>query len=577
MRGARRGTGVRPPLVVTDADFQWDDQADVVVVGFGGAGAAAAIEARENGAEVLAIDRFSGGGATAYSGGVNYVGGTRHQRSSGFDDTPEEMFNYLSQEVKSVQPDTLRRYCDSSNADLEWLEKHGIEYGSNAFLGKTAWPPDGNWLYFSGNEQALAFKDKAKPAPRGHRIATPGFGGHVHFARLKEAAARLGVRMMIHAPAQRLIVDEAGQVLGVEVNALPEALWARHDELYAVVSPWKPLNNRKAERAIEKCRALEAGVVAPRRIRALGGVVIATGGFIYNVDLLETHLGLLGRNYNALLRLGSMGCDGSGIELGESVGGATGMMDRAYIGRPIAPPEAFLHGLMVNVRGERFVNEDAYQTQFGDRLVEQPEDGRAFLILDNEQFWTGVRQSMFPGKGLFMLFGAPALFNIVMGGTKRGKTLEALARKCGIDAKGLECMVSDFNARLRRGEGDVFGKSPDKLLPVEKGPFYAVNVSLNNKFGPSFALTLGGLVPNEATGEVRGRDGVDIVGLYVAGRAAVGLCSSGYMSGLAIADTVFSGRRAGRSAAVRSARSSDPSEKPIRRQPLEDSPHGDAK
>ena len=68
----------------------WDDQADVVVVGFGGAGACAAIEAARNGAEVLVLDRFTGGGATAASGGVVYAGGgTSVQRATGVPMRPQ--------------------------------------------------------------------------------------------------------------------------------------------------------------------------------------------------------------------------------------------------------------------------------------------------------------------------------------------------------------------------------------------------------------------------------------------------------------------------------------------------------
>jgi len=63
----------------------WDEQVDVAVVGFGGAGACAAIEAAECGAKVMVVERFDGGGATAISGGIVYAGGgTAHQRAAGF-------------------------------------------------------------------------------------------------------------------------------------------------------------------------------------------------------------------------------------------------------------------------------------------------------------------------------------------------------------------------------------------------------------------------------------------------------------------------------------------------------------
>ncbi|MBS4104664.1 FAD-dependent oxidoreductase, partial [Tsukamurella paurometabola] len=74
----------------------WDATADVVVVGYGGAGAAAALAARESGADVLALDRYLGGGATNLSGGIVYAGGgTRIQRAAGIDDDAENMFSYL--------------------------------------------------------------------------------------------------------------------------------------------------------------------------------------------------------------------------------------------------------------------------------------------------------------------------------------------------------------------------------------------------------------------------------------------------------------------------------------------------
>ena len=80
-----------------------DDSFDVVVVGFGGAGAAAAIEAADNGARVLALDLSIGGGATRLSGGIVYAGGgTSVQKGAGVEDTVENMFNYIKQEAQGV-------------------------------------------------------------------------------------------------------------------------------------------------------------------------------------------------------------------------------------------------------------------------------------------------------------------------------------------------------------------------------------------------------------------------------------------------------------------------------------------
>jgi 3-oxo-5alpha-steroid 4-dehydrogenase len=540
------------PLVVSARDsVAWDDEADLIVVGFGGAGVAAALEARENGADVLAVERFAGGGATSFSGGILYAGGTRHQAEAGHPDTPEEMFKYLWEEGSAVSADTLRRYCDGSNADLEWLERNGVPYGSTLFKDKTSYPPDGYWLYYSGNEKSPRFAAIAKPAPRGHRPVSAGFGGTIYFDRLRESALAKGVRLLSHAPVHRLIVDADGRVIGVEARTLPQAHWPAHGRLYKMVEPWRPLNQMRAERAIQECRDLESRAGIPRRIAARSGVILSTGGFIYNQPLLGQQRPTLARNYQALLRLGSMGCDGSGIALGVSAGGATDYMDEILLGRSISPPEAYVEALLVNQEGRRFVNEDAYLSVVGDAIARQSDDGRAWLVLDRRLFRQALRQSFFPGKGMFMLYGAPALLNIAAGGTRRGRTLAALARKCGIDAEALERTVADFNAVARQGAADALGKSPAKMRAVEDGPYTAVNVSLDNKFAPTFAFTLGGLVVDEETGAVRRPDGSPIAGLYAAGRAAVGLCSKAYMSGLSIADTVFSGRRAARDATRR--------------------------
>ena len=120
----------------------WDVQADVVVVGFGAAGACAALEAAAAGRRVLVLDRFDGGGATALSGGVVYAGGgTPQQRAAGVSDSAEAMFRYLGTEVGDVVPAcTLRAFCDGSTAMLAWLESHGVPFEGSLCPDKTSYP-----------------------------------------------------------------------------------------------------------------------------------------------------------------------------------------------------------------------------------------------------------------------------------------------------------------------------------------------------------------------------------------------------------------------------------------------------
>ena len=90
------------------------------------------------------------------------------------------------------------------------------------------------------------------------------------------------------------------------------------------------------------------------------------------------------------------------------------------------------------------------------------------------------------------------------------------------------------------------GKSAGQLQPLATPPFYAIDCSLGNELFLSPTITLGGLVVDEESGAVKNKDGSVIDGLYAVGRNAAGIPSGGYVSGLAIADAVFSARRAGR-------------------------------
>ena len=168
-------------------------EADVVVVGFGGAGACAALEARAEGAEVVVLDRFSGGGATAISGGVVYAGGgTSIQREAGIEDDPAAMLAYLRAEVQGVvSEETLRDFCARSVENLDWLAGHGVPFEASLCPVKTSYPTDDYYLYYSGNEGFSPFRELARPAPRGHRAKGKGLPGQSFYAPLKAAAQKL--------------------------------------------------------------------------------------------------------------------------------------------------------------------------------------------------------------------------------------------------------------------------------------------------------------------------------------------------------------------------------------------------
>ena len=460
------------------------------------------------------------------------------------------MFAYLSKEAGDVvKPETLRRYCEESAANIDWLGAHGVPYASDVYTEKTLYPPDGKFLYYAGNEKVPEYAAIAKPAPRGHRPVGTGMTGHVYFAALAQAAAERGVRVARHEQARRLLVDARGHIIGVETTRIRSRSQLLHQQLYAKVVPMLPFKADVAERAGVEARALEQQDGETRMIRARRGVIIATGGFAFNLEMLRRHRPFFAENYRALMRLGSLGCDGSGIMIGQAAGGATARMDSVFAGRNIAPPNALLEGILINVEGERFINEEAYSGRLGLAIAEQT-GGKAWLILNAASFRAAIKQSLLGGFLFFKYYGVPALLNFVLGGTRRARSVTRMAKKCGMNAAALERTIAAHNSGIKNGATDKFGKSAANSKPFDSGAFYAVNMSTANLFAFTYLFTLGGLQVDEENGAVLCEDGSTIHGLYAAGRAAVGLCSNGYLSGMSIGDGMFSGRRAGRAAAL---------------------------
>lgn len=538
------------PIEISSADSQpWDRETDVIVVGFGGAGASAALQARECGAETILIDRFGGGGTTKYSGGVIYAGNTRFQREAGIEDSVDNMEAYLRQEVgDAVRPETLRRYCEGTAADLDWLIGHGVRYDSSAYLEKITYPPEGKYLYYSGNEKSPAFAAHARPAARGHRAVGPGFGGAHYIAALRAATLRQGVQQLLHTRVTRLVRDAGGHIVGVEAIMLPEHLHARHQALYESANPYVPHNHRRTEAALAKMAAMEESEGRTVLIRARGGVILSAGGYAYDPGEVGRTEPLLGRYYKESHRLSTMGNDGSALAMATGAGAATGYMDSIYIARNMAPPEALLEGILVNERGERFVAEDAYVSFIGRELAAQP-GGNAWLILPARTFRQSIKDALFCGWQRMKYFGAPMLLNYLLGGTKRGGDATKLGRKAGIDAAGLQATIREHDEAIRSGAPDKVGKTDVLRRPIGSGPLYAVNMAMANRHALTKFMTLGGLKVDEDTGAVVRENGAAIPGLYAAGMTAVGLHSNGYISGLSLGDGVFSGRRAARSAA----------------------------
>jgi 3-oxo-5alpha-steroid 4-dehydrogenase len=536
------GTG--PPGTRPWNGEPWDVEADVVVVGFGAAGACAALEAAEAGADVVVLDRFCGGGATALSGGVVYAGGgTAQQRAAGVTDSPEAMFGYLNLEVgDAVSPATLREFCTGSPAMLAWLEDHGVPFEGSLCPDKTSYPTNRHYLYYSGSE--LSVGDVAHAAPRGHRARGRGTSGDLLFARLERAVRGSGARVLGQTAARRLVADPAGRIVGVECRTLRGAPgWAV--AAHRVAHRWsaKPyLYLPKLGRALHRRVAwLERRYGRPLLVAARGGVVLAAGGFVANRPMMREHAPA----YRGGLPLATPGDDGSGIRLGTEAGGATAFLDRVSVWRFLSPPPALLRGVLVDRDGRRVCDESRYGAAIGEAVMCR--GGQAWLLVDRATVAEARRQL----RGSTLWFQRLQAWYLLTAGRVSAPTVGRLAARAGVDPAGLAATLDAYNAAATAGRADPAGKPAGLVRAQDRPPYSLIDCSVRPRLAyPAPMLTLGGLVVAEETGQVRRADGSAVAGLYAAGRTAVGICSHSYVSGLSLADCVFSGRRAGRHAAA---------------------------
>jgi succinate dehydrogenase/fumarate reductase flavoprotein subunit len=469
---------------------QWDFETDVAVIGFGATGACAAIEARDAGARVLLFERNSGsGGASGLSGGEIYIGGnggTDAQRAAGFEDSTEAFTAYLKAAGGPCVDDAkCELYGREALNHFDWLKTQGVPYRGNYLPGKHIEPTDDSTLIWSGSEAAAPFCDIAKPAPRGHVIQHMGWGGGRPLVDVLEASARAkGVEVMTDTRALALIRD-GERIAGVVVR----------------------IDNQ------------------PRYVRAHKGVVLATGGFVFNQAMRRKYCP---DTFKLNDPIGDKD-DGVGIELGVGAGGDAIHMDQFFTTCPWTMPESHAYGVFVNVMGQRFINEDCYHGRVSRCAVDQP-GGKVYLLLDNAHF---VQPMDFARMSI----------------AATGDTWAEVEGELELPSGTLSATMEVYNHHARAGRDPLFDKRPPILTPLDQGPYVALELNFFSSYFSFF--TLGGL-KTSADGEVLDRAGAAIPGLFAAGRCTSGLPAwgHGYSSGMSLADCTFFGRQAGRKAAT---------------------------
>ena len=205
---------------------------------------------------------------------------------------------------------------------------------------------------------------------------------------------------------------------------------------------------------------------------------------------------------------------------------------------------------MVSQQGERIAAEDLYGATFSEILIRRF-GGTGYMILDATQ-WKKIKSQVKEQAGVMK----PLTDYILYWAHKKATSLNALAKKTGIPSNDLARTIAAYNDAIASGQEDPVKKSNDYRSPIVQAPFYSVDFSVKVtgvRLVPAF--TLGGLRVDGNTGLLQNNGGGLIPGLYAAGRNAVGLCSNSYVSGLSLADCVFSGKRAGEHAATSVERS----------------------
>jgi len=474
----------------------FDITTDVLIAGFGGAGACAAIEARQAGAEVLVLEWSSGGGgSTALSACEMYLGGsggTKLQRDLGITDTTENFLAYLNACFgDNGDAERMRAYAEGAAEHFDWVESLGVTYNRSLFEGRDVVALTDDSLMFTGNERAWPFNTLAAPVPRGHLAGGAGHdGGKVVFAAIEKKAREVGAEVRVDARLIGLVQDRDGRVRGGVAR----------------------IDNKEV-------------LIGARR-----GVILTCGGFIMNEQMARQHIPKLveiGRPH------GNPGDKGDGILLGVAAGGNAINMGEAFCDIAHYPPSHLTYNIFLNDKAQRFINEDVYIGRLGIYATYQLSE-QIYMFLDNKHFG---RPDYVENTEIVAV----------------GETVEEVERDAGLPEGTLQETVAFYNRHAANKEDPLFHKAPQWLEPLVEPPFALVSYRLS-EIKPHI-FTLGGL-DTRPTGEVLTPAREPIPGLYAAGRTAAGIprSSRGYGSGMSVGDATYFGRLAGRQAAKAPAR-----------------------
>jgi fumarate reductase flavoprotein subunit len=430
--GTLAGAGLASPAALAAAQGAGRGGADLVIIGAGLAGLAAAITSADAGASVIVVDKhYKIGGSAMGAGGSFSAAGSRLQREKKIDDSPARHFEDANRIGKGkADPALLRLYTEQAAPTQEWLESLGVEFN-----------PAGPRMAPEHELYTTARTCDAKGGGPGY-IAALG--------RQLDARVKAGRVALLAETEARRLVTSGGRVTGVAV----------------------------------------ADDLGRARIIAGGAVVLACGGYGSNAAMVRRYNPSLA---NAL-RITSKYATGDGLRMAEAAGAKLVNMDLLppYFAGVENPPGSrrtlmisLISGIVPNFKGDiwisrlgtRFMNEDSPSPDERERALRGIPDAAVFAIFDDAQ----------------LKANKPPLFafddHLKAGHTvKRSNAIGDLALQIGVPPGQLLKTIATYNGYVDAGRDADFGRKD--LVKIQVPPFYAIVAS-----GVIF-MTMGGVRTN---------------------------------------------------------------------------------
>ena len=486
--------------------------ADVVVVGAGGAGMTAAITAAAEGKSVVVLESQSmvGGNSVRATGGMNaaktvYQDENEFGESAGVEKTlktaaekyaDNETITALAKTVSeqwaayqanptgyfdSVElmeldtmiggkgindPELVETLCANSADAIDWLDEHGITlHNVSSFGGASV---------------------KRIHRPVNAEGKTVSVGSYM-IPLLQENCEKAGVKMMLDTTATEILTDANGAAVGVKATGAS-------GETVTV--------NAKA-------------------------VVLATGGFGANLDMVVKYKPEL----KGFMTTNAPGIQGQGIEMAQAIGAATVDMDQIQIHPTVEANTAAL--ITEGLRGDGAVLINAEGKRFIDEVGTRDVVSAAEIAQTGSYSWLVVDQAMADNSSVIQGY-------IKKGYTVTGATYEELGKAMGVDEAALAETMNNWNGYVEAKNDPDFGRT-SFANPLNTAPYYAIKVTAGVHH------TMGGLKINPNT-EVLNENGEVIPGLFAAGEVTGGVHGANRLGGNAVADFTVFGRIAGAAA-----------------------------